>query len=282
LTDLPSQALRIIDANLDRATEGLRVLEDVARFVLDSSPLAAKLKELRHGLHDAFAELNMCLISARDSAGDVGRESEVVKEPAAGLIETVIANARRVEQSLRVLEELSRLPDAVTGSAAFEEARFAVYDIEKELVSRLSRRDKIARLTGFYTVVENKEEFAAAVERKASAVQFNPGVARRRESLELAADFRDTCRENGVLFIVGEYIDIAMAVKADGVVIDCDSLPVAVVRGLLDIDQIIGFAPRSFDEGFGAVEAGADYLICTDRELGKLIASQGIIVVNQT
>ncbi len=280
MTHLPDQTLRIIDANLDRATEGLRVLEDVARFVLDSSPLSARLKELRHQLHEAFPELFLRLISARDSAGDVGRASETAKEPAADLVDTVVANARRVEQSLRVLEELSRLPDAVIGGAVFEEARYTVYNVEKDLISRLSRRDKIARLTEPYIIIETEDDLALGLKRQAGAVQLNQARSTRRDFWHLAQEFRNRCDERHTLLIIREHIDIAVAVKADGVVLDGDSLPISVARGLLGIDQIIGYAPRSFDEAIGAVEAGVDYLISPDRELGKLIASDGILVVN--
>jgi thiamine-phosphate pyrophosphorylase len=279
LTRLTDQKLRIIDANLDRTTEGLRVLEDVARFVLNSSTLATRLKELRHRLHDAFPELVIRLISVRDSASDVGRGSETVKEPAAGLIDTVVANARRVEQSLRVLEEISRLPDAAIGGAIFEEARYAVYDIEKELVSKLSRRDKVARLAGLYTFVENEDDLAVAIERQAATIQLKPGASSRRDFLKLAEDFRECCHKNNTLFIVGEYIDIAIAINADGVALDGDSLPVPVARGLLKVDQLIGYTPRSFEEGIGAREAGVDYLIGPEYQRRKLIEAAGIVVV---
>ncbi len=280
MTHFPDQTLRIIDANLDRTTEGLRVMEDVARFVLDSSLIAARLKEIRHQIHEAFPELIIQLLSARDSAGDVGRSFDTAKEPAGDLIGTVVANARRVEQSLRVLEELSRLPGSAVGGSVFEETRYSVYGIEKELVSKLSRRDKLARLSGLYVIIENNLDLDVAIERRAAAVQFTPEVTRRRDLQEIALVFRNICREKGIFFIISEFIDIALAVRADGMVLDSNSMPIIVARRLLNIDQIIGFTPRSFEEGISAVEAGADYLISPDRELGKLFASEGIIVVN--
>ena len=263
LTHLPNQTLRIIDANLDRTTEGLRVLEDVARFVLDSSPLAARLKELRHRIHAAFPGLAVLLISARDSAGDVGRESVAVKEPAAGLIDTVTANARRVEQSLRVLEEVSRLPDTGFDGTVFEEARFAVYDIEKELISALSRRDKVARLAGLYSIVENEDELSIAFEQHSAAIQLNQGAASKRSFWRTAEDFRDYCDKSDTMFIVGECVDVAVAVKADGVALNVDSLPLPVARNLLGIDQVIGYFAGSLIEAVCAQES-ADFVLCSE------------------
>ena len=279
MTHRPDQTLRIIDANLDRATEGLRVLEDVARFVLDYAQLAMRLKELRHRLHDAFPEFIAQLISARDSAGDVGRAPEGGKDPAADLIGTVVTNARRVEQSLRVLEELSRLPDAIVAVTVFEEARFAVYDIEKELVSKLSRRDKIARLAEPYIIIETEDDLALALKRRAGTVQLNQSRSTRRDFWDMAHEFRNRCDESHTQLIIREHIDIALAVKADGVVIDVDSLPVSVIRGLLKIDQLIGFAARSCEEGMGAQVGGVDYLIAPERGRRRLIELAGIPVV---
>jgi thiamine-phosphate pyrophosphorylase len=97
--------------------------------------------------------------------------------------------------------------------------------------------------------------------------------------LKVAESFRETCHKNDVLFIIGEYVDIALAVNADGVTLDADSLPVPVVRGLLRVDQLIGYAPRSFEEGIGVREAGVDYLISPKYQRQKLIALAGITVV---
>ena len=42
--------LRLLDANLNRAAEGLRVADDLARFVLDDAGLSGEFKAIRHGL----------------------------------------------------------------------------------------------------------------------------------------------------------------------------------------------------------------------------------------
>jgi thiamine-phosphate pyrophosphorylase len=63
---------RIIDANSDRVREALRVIEDFARFHMDSGELSLELKRLRHGFCAAVAELGDALVSAREVQGDVG------------------------------------------------------------------------------------------------------------------------------------------------------------------------------------------------------------------
>lgn len=136
---LPEQTLRIIDANLNRIGEGLRVLEEVSRLVLNSGDLSQQLKNLRHELVIIEQALEQQLIQARDAAGDVGKDLEVPGESKQrDLRAMVVANSRRVQESLRVMEELTKLPGTVLDSEKYKQARFSLYTIEKELLGRLT------------------------------------------------------------------------------------------------------------------------------------------------
>ncbi|MBN1823086.1 MAG: hypothetical protein JW803_02070 [Endomicrobiales bacterium] len=126
--------LRLIDANLNRSREGLRVVEDTLRFVLEKKALYKKVRSLRHELDAVTRAIYPKLLSARDSRGDSGR---LIKEAAArGNSRGVLAaNFRRIEESLRVLEEYSRLagPDA---GKKFKSIRFKTYTLEKNLIAQ--------------------------------------------------------------------------------------------------------------------------------------------------
>ena len=136
---LPEATLRIIDANLNRIGEGLRVIEEVSRLLLNSSDLSQRLKNLRHELVRTEPALDRQLIQARDAAGDVGRDLEVPGEAKQrDLPAMVMANSRRVQESLRVIEELAKLSDTVLDSEKYKQARFSLYTIEKELMGRLA------------------------------------------------------------------------------------------------------------------------------------------------
>ena len=101
--------LRLVDANLDRLGEGLRVLEDVSRFLLNDAVLSKRLKTLRHSLVKNLGPLEQDLLSARRVAEDVGAPTEKrVALQHQDLPALVMANSRRVQESLRVLEEFSR------------------------------------------------------------------------------------------------------------------------------------------------------------------------------
>ncbi len=124
---------RIIDANLDRIGEGLRLLEDVARFLLNDNHLTEQLKTMRHELLRGDWPFHQQLIQSRDSGGDIGMDIEARGEPnQRELPLTIMANARRVQESLRVLEELAKIPEITSrlDSEKFKRARFALYSVE--------------------------------------------------------------------------------------------------------------------------------------------------------
>ena len=135
-----SPAMRIIDENLNRLAEGLRVLEDIARMVLNDSDLTQQLKTLRHNLIRADLPFNLELLRSRDSTTDVGANSEVEGEKREkDLPLLAVANSRRAQESLRVLEEVAKLPEVSSSldSNQFKNARFELYTIEQKLVCRL-------------------------------------------------------------------------------------------------------------------------------------------------
>jgi len=135
--------LRLIDANANRAREGLRVLEDVARFVLDEQSLAARAKDCRHTVTELVSALRSGgrgLDAFRDSEGDVGRGRTAHGEARRARVEgIVLANAHRVQEALRVLEEFSKLADAEIASR-LKDLRYSVYTLEKETIAGLQAR----------------------------------------------------------------------------------------------------------------------------------------------
>ncbi len=139
-----SEIYRIIDANLNRSREGLRVCEEITRFALDSKPLTTELKRARHSISDIAKgrrrELNM-FSESRDSDGDVLRQSRFAAEmKRRGLSDIFAANIERVKEALRVLEEVFKLIDNKS-SSQFCDIRFKVYSIEKKALKRLHDAD---------------------------------------------------------------------------------------------------------------------------------------------
>jgi thiamine-phosphate pyrophosphorylase len=182
----------------------------------------------------------------------------------------LIANSRRVQESLRVLEEFSRVSGtSLSGKAAgFEAARFELYDLEQQLVGRLLRHDKAGRLKGLYlildaTALKGRDEVrvaAAAIRGGSKTIQLRDKLHSKAELLTTARKLRGLCAEKGVLFIVNDHIDIALAVNADGVHLGQDDLPLAEARRILPIDMLIGCSTHSVAEAVKAQTNGADYV----------------------
>ncbi len=134
---------RILDASANRAGEGLRTIEEFARFVLDDSQMTAQLKSLRHDLTAAVNRLSRdSLLRSRDTGGDVGTE---IREPSeyarTDLSAVVAAAASRTQQSLRVLEEYGKTIDASV-AADIEQIRYRCYTLSAEIELRLPRFDR--------------------------------------------------------------------------------------------------------------------------------------------
>jgi thiamine-phosphate pyrophosphorylase len=130
---------RIIDANLNRAKEGLRVCEEITRFILDDRKFTALFKLYRHKIDGIVKNVYPAskLLGERKSASDVGRENYRSELKRSGLRDIFWANIQRVKESLRVLEEFSKLKNR--GAALrFKQLRYKVYEIEKKSFKKIS------------------------------------------------------------------------------------------------------------------------------------------------
>ncbi len=136
---------RAVDANLNRAAEGLRVLEDVARFLLDREDLTGELRALRRELRRAGEETIgwRGLLAERDTGADVGLD-EVVSGRR-GAADLVAANARRVQEACRVLEELGAAAGAAALAEGARRTRYRLYVLEKNLAGAFENGKGAAR-----------------------------------------------------------------------------------------------------------------------------------------
>ncbi len=263
--------LRIIDANFNRIGEGLRLLEEIARLVLDDSPLTQQLKTLRHDLIRGDPSFNRQLLQSRKAESDIGIDMEVPgEEKEKELPLVLVANARRAQESLRTLEELAKIPDAAVklDSEKFKQARFNLYTIEQELLSKLLGRDKLMHISGLYVIIDTEmlkgrnhvEVAGQVIKGGAKTVQLRDKLQSKREILPVAQQLQNLCTENNVLFIVNDYLDIAMAADADGIHLGQDDLPVGTARKLLPPGKIIGCSTTSAEQAVNAEAGGADYI----------------------
>lgn len=125
-----AQTLRVIDANLNRLREGIRVVEDILRYGFNQKDFALALKNLRH---KCKIEHYPKLLNARDSVKDVLKTSINDEQMRQNLENIFIANFKRTQESARVLEELLKL-DCIQESEKFKEIRYSLYALEKQVL----------------------------------------------------------------------------------------------------------------------------------------------------
>lgn len=269
MSKLSNDQFRIIDANINRLGEGLRVLEEFARMTLNDTVMTQKLKNMRHKTVKIDAELYKELLRARDAVGDIGVNMDVEGEnngrDAQGII---AANAKRAQESLRVLEEMAKIPALKLNSEQYRKARFELYTIEKELIARVSRKDKLERLNGLYVIIDTEwlkgrkpaDIAGRVIKGGANVIQLRSKKLSPKEFLDIARDLKEICREKGVIFIVNDSLEIALAVKADGLNVGQEDMPAVEVKKLLPVDMILGCSVRTMAEAKKAYKDGADYL----------------------
>ncbi|MDP2729478.1 MAG: thiamine phosphate synthase [Dehalococcoidales bacterium] len=265
------QLLRIIDANLNRAAEGLRLLEEIARLLLNDVTLTQQLKTLRHELIVTDVPFQQQLLQSRNAEGDVGIDLEAPgEEKGKELAAVLVANSRRVQESLRTLEELAKIPGITPelDSEKFVRTRFNLYTIEQDLMSKLLRQDKLVRLSGLYVIIDAEalkgrpplEAARQVIQGGAKTIQLRDKVRSKEKILAAAAELKRLCAEHEVLFIINDYLDIALASDADGLHLGQDDLPIEAARKLLPPGKIVGGSATSVEQAVKAQSAGADYV----------------------
>ena len=290
---ISKQTLRIIDASLNRIGEGLRLLEDLARLTLNDASLTQQLKTMRHELIRSDWPFHQQLLQARNSEGDVGINIEVLGEEKQRELPVVaVANARRVQESLRTLEELAKLPSATPelDPDKFKQARFNLYTIERVLLSKLLRQDKLKQLPGLYFILDTQAlkershmEVASQVIRGgAKTIQLRDKLHSKRELLPIAQQLRSLCTEHNVLFIMNDYLDLTLATDADGLHLGQSDLPIPTARKLLPIDKILGCSTHTVDQAVAAESEGVDYIAfgsiypTTSKETATIVGLEGL------
>ncbi len=121
------EVFRLVDACLNRLREGIRVLEDISRFIYNNKEISKKLKDLRHlsRVQDYTQYLQ-----TRDIIGDVLKENTESEFARSDIASVILANFKRSQESARSLEESFKLIDPKEAHK-FKHIRYELYDLEK-------------------------------------------------------------------------------------------------------------------------------------------------------
>lgn len=252
---------RIIDANLNRAAEGLRVIEEIARFILSDTELSARLKTIRHELQKFFDVEYDNLLDSRDTLNDVG--CNIINPDKKESLDSIFkANFKRVEEAFRVLNQYASLDDSY---------RYRIYTIEKEMRSKLKLDYKKIFLNDkkLYLVTnsDNFESDEIFLDKVALSIKSGVDIVQLREKnttskrfIYLAQRIRELTSHFGAAFIVNDRVDIAKISNADGVHLGQDDIPVSYAREILGDNAIIGVSTHCPEHAKKAITDGADYI----------------------
>lgn len=250
MTEMIHAYFQIVDANINRVSEGLRVIEEYARFIAKNKEVTAKLASLRkqlNALETAEDEINNLKI--RNTEKDM--RAKEVPAPRQSIRSLLKANFKRVEEGLRVLEEYTKNPQ-------YNTLRYEIYQLEKEIVLNLLKPD--LNLPGVYLVSDKVEILKKGIEWGVSAIQLRDKQSAKAEILKKAYQVKEFSQDTNTAFLVNDYLDIAQLVDADGFHSGQDDLPLEYLRGLLGPHKLLGRTCHTIEQGLEAEAAGADYV----------------------
>lgn len=259
--------LRIIDANLNRLREALRVVEDHARFALDDLELATRIRTLRHRVRRVAERLGQdTLLDARASEADVGRTHATDAAADRTSSEDIVAAALgRIGEAARSVAEYAKLVDP-QAARLVEALRYDSYALAPAIRLRaaLRRRLRGARL---YLVLSESacrrpwlEVARAALDAGLRCLQLREKALPDRELLDRARRLRDLTRSYDALLILNDRPDIARLAAADGVHVGPDDLDVAAARRIAGGSRLVGASSRRIEQLRAAAASGADYV----------------------
>lgn len=259
-------ALRMLDANLNRCREALRLVEDYARFALDDATLQGDLKAIRHDLASATTDHAAAATPWRDTPGDVGTKTHNAGErKRADLAHAVIAAGKRFGESARLIEEVLKI-DAPDSAAIIEGCRYRFYEAERRIALTLRPASRFSSVRIYVLITESvcradwRTTAEQCIEGGADCLQLREPDLPAGELLKRAKVLRDLCRDAARLFIVNDRPDVAILSKADGVHVGQADLPAAEVRKLVGPRMIVGVSTHTIEQIKQARLASADYV----------------------
>ncbi len=254
---------QIIDANLDRAREGLRVLEDWARFGLGKEKYVERIKNFRQILGKNHLDVyKQSRNHVKDKCKGLTHQEQINRKTFKQIISS---NSARVQEALRVIEEFSRLHNSELSKIA-SEIRYEIYTLEMDLLnlSKCKKSEEILKENDLYVITNQKDNLLEIIEEILIAgvriIQHRFKKGTDKEHLEEAIKIKNLCKRYNSLFIINDRIDIALASDADGIHLGQDDLDLKTARKLLGYSKIIGISANNEIDISNALKGGCDYI----------------------
>lgn len=257
---------RIIDANFNRAREAARSIEEFCRFALNSEELTGRTKQIRHELSGCIGSLDGArLIASRDTSGDVGVGQKVDHQLSRGdLYDCFTAACKRLGEALRVLAEALRIQNKPEAEK-IEMLRYSAYTLEKDIILQSHAMEKYNNIRLYIVITSDFPSEVISLTTRciaggADCIQLRTKALEDETLFALAVEFVKLCREAGILSIINDRADIAVASGADGVHLGQTDLPVAQARKLQMAPLITGKSTHSIEQLKAACDEKPTYV----------------------
>ncbi len=254
---------QIIDANLDRAREGLRVLEDWARFGLGGNDYVTKIKNFRQILGKNHLEVyKESRNYIEDKCKGLTHQEQIKRGTPSQIISS---NSARVQEALRVIEEFSRVHNNELSNIA-SKIRYEIYTLEIDLLSlcKLNKSGEILKENDLYVITDQRKNLLKIIEEILNAgvkiIQHRFKTGTDKDNLQEAIQIKNLCEKYNSIFIINDRVDIALASNADGVHLGQDDLGLKTARKLLGYSKIIGISANNEIDISNALKDGCDYI----------------------
>jgi len=251
----------LINANIHRIKEGARVLEEVARFILRDGPLFKKIRTFRHAL-----QATPPILSEVHDLGGVSLQEENTRH---NLLALVQANAIRIQEALRVLEEIST---DQTHKQKMKSLRYTAYELQAVLYQRTQQFVRQDKLCGLYLIIDTDliklplEEILHVINQSTvNLVQLRSHSLSKRALLQQAITCK-TLLHADKLLIIHDHLDMALDV-AEGIHLGQADYPIDRIKKLLPDNFLLGVTCPDLKTATFAAKHGASYL-----SIGNLFA----------
>jgi thiamine-phosphate pyrophosphorylase len=255
------KSLRIIDANFNRAREGLRVIEDIMRLYYENRQMVKAIKDFRQDFSEKIISQYgfYRLRKQRNADKDQGKDFDNTGK--CDIVTTLQKNLLRVGEALRVIEEFSKIKKPKTAGIVHS-FRFRFYTIEKKITESVDIK-KIP-LPCVYVIInlQDRQDISGIIKK---TVAGNPDIIQLRYKgnnsgffLSSAIKTRKLIPKN-IIYIVNDRADICILSEADGIHVGQEDLPPAAAKTLLE-DKIIGLSTHNLTEIKKAVKQNIDYI----------------------
>jgi thiamine-phosphate pyrophosphorylase len=228
--------------------------------------LTGRAKKLRHELSAAIAKLDVSrLIASRDTLGDVGVQTTVESQLVRGdLHDCFTAACKRLPEALRALAEMIQTINP-TEARKIESMRYAAYTLEKDIVLLGGAAEKFNKVRLYVIISSNLPAEVISlshhcIKGRADCLQLRAKDVEDDKLFALATEFVRVCKDGGVLSIINDRADIAIAAGADGVHLGQNDLPVEQVRKLQLTPLVIGKSTHSLGQLRTACDAMPTYV----------------------